>query len=40
VAVTVKQEFACFVNQFLQLPIAGWVRDLESTEILEATRKR
>jgi len=38
VAVTIKQEFACLLGQPLQLAIARWVGNPESTEIIEATR--
>jgi len=32
------QEFACLLGQPLQLPIARWVGNPESTEIIEATQ--
>jgi len=38
VAVTIKQEFACLLGQPLQLAIARWVGNPESTETIEATQ--
>jgi len=38
VAVTIKQDFACLLGQPLQLPIARWVENPESTEVIEATQ--